>query len=233
MITSKLAEVRHTITEAARRSGREGGAVTVVAVTKTRSRDVIDEAIRAGISIFGENRVQEARAKYADIASRVELHLVGHLQSNKAKLVPGLFSWVDSVDSIGTAEALSRRFQQSGLRCNVLLQYNCSGESTKSGYEREDDLLEEAEVIAALPALTLRGVMTIGPFTPDSAPIREAFARTRRLYEKLRERIGGGQIDTLSMGMSDDYAIAVEEGSTQVRLGTVLFGPRDAGPGVT
>ena len=183
--------------------------------------------------VFGENRVQEAIAKFSDIAAEVELHLVGHLQSNKARLVPGLCTHVDSIDSLDLAATLSKRCVMANVECRVLMQFNSSGEKTKSGYATEKSLLDDAPRVAALPGLKLRGVMTIGPFTPDAARIRDAFRRTRILFDDLKTVLPSETIDTLSMGMSDDYQLAVEEGATEVRLGTALFGLRgsaDTGP---
>ena len=226
MVQVRLTAVRDRIADAARRAGRDPGEVTLLAVTKTHSRSTIDGAIRAGITVFGENRVQEAAGKYHDIASAVELHLVGHLQSNKAKDVPGLFSWVESIDSISTARALSRRCDAAEWECSVLVQYNCSREATKSGYRDTSRLIDEAEEIARLPRLRLRGVMTIGPFGAGERRVAEAFADTRSVFETLREQLANEAIDTLSMGMTDDFEIAIAHGSTLVRIGSALFGAR-------
>ncbi len=226
MIEDRLRAIRDRISAAASRAGRDPQEVRLLAVTKTHPRPVVDEARRAGISVFGENRVQEAASKYGGIAGSVELHLVGHLQRNKAKLVPGLFSWVESIDSFATADALSKRCEAAGWRCSVLVQYNSSGETSKSGYDESSVLLEEAEQIAQLAGLDVRGLMTIGPFVDDQAKIASAFAHTRALYERLRARLGEAQIDTLSMGMTDDFEIAIAEGSTEVRIGSALFGAR-------
>ncbi len=226
MIEEQLRAIRERITASASRAGRDPDGIRLLAVTKTQPRSVVDEARRAGITIFGENRVQEAAAKYGDIAGSVELHLIGHLQRNKARMVPGLFSWVDSIDSLATAQALSRRCEAGGCGCAVLLQYNSTGEASKSGYQEESILLEEAERIAGLAALRVRGVMTIGPFVSDAAKIASAFARTRALYERLQKQLGEARIDTLSMGMTDDFEIAIAEGSTEIRVGSALFGAR-------
>ncbi len=226
MIEDRLRAIRERISAAASRAGRDPQSVRMLAVTKTHPRSVVDEARRAGINLFGENRVQEAASKYGDIAESVELHLVGHLQRNKAKMVPGLFSWVESIDALATAQALSKRCEAAGWRCSVLVQYNSSGETSKSGYEDESLLLDEAEQMAGLAGLDVRGLMTIGPFVSDQAKIASAFARTRLLYERLRGRLGEAGVDTLSMGMTDDFEIAIAEGSTEVRIGSALFGAR-------
>jgi hypothetical protein len=226
MVSQRLNEVQERVARAAGRAGRDAREVRVLAVTKTQPRSIVDEARAAGISLFGENRVQEAAAKYGDIAREVELHLIGHLQSNKAKMVPGLFSWVESIDSLSIAQAVSRRCESAGWSCSVLLQYNSSGEENKSGYRDADRLLGDAERVALLPGLTLRGVMTIGPFVSDQARIAAAFASTRRLFERLRVAFDESRIDTLSMGMTDDFELAIQEGSTEVRIGSAVFGAR-------
>lgn len=226
MLASRVATTMDRIADAARRAGRDPADVRLLAVTKTHDRAVVDAARAAGISLFGENRVQEAAAKYGDIADQVELHLIGHLQRNKAKLVPGLFRWVESVDSFALAEALSRRFDAAGLTCEILFELNSSGESSKFGYLDGESLVDDAIAAAALPAIRVRGVMTIGPFVEDAGRIARAFAMTRRLFERLQSRLPDESIDTLSMGMSDDFEIAVAEGSTEVRIGSALFGAR-------
>jgi len=225
MISERLGEVRRRIVNAAVNAGRDPGEVRLLAVTKTHPVETVREAIDAGLTVLGENRVQEAAAKYQGIEG-VELHLIGHLQSNKAKLVPGLFAWVESIDALSTAEALSRRCEAAGRSCSVLLQYNSSREASKSGYTDASKLLEDADRVAALPGLALRGVMTIGPFVEDAVRIAAAFSATRALYEKLRAQRQDDRVDTLSMGMTDDFEIAIAEGSTEVRIGSAIFGAR-------
>lgn len=227
MFASRLAATLERIAEAARRAGRNPDDVQLLAVTKTHDRTVVDEARAAGVTLFGENRVQEAAAKYGDIAGEVELHLIGHLQRNKAKLVPGLFTCVESIDSRAVAEALSRRFQSAGLTCDVLMELNSSGEASKYGYLEDEQLLDDAAAVAALPGIRLRGVMTIGPFVDDQARVAKAFERTRLLFERLQSALPRERITTLSMGMSDDFEIAVALGSTEVRIGSALFGARE------
>lgn len=226
MVAKRLEELRERVKRAAQRAGREASAIRILAVTKTHPVEAVEEAIAAGHGLFGENRVQEAAAKYEGIGQSVELHLIGHLQRNKAALVPGLFSWVESIDRLATARALSDRCAQAGWECSVLLQFNSSGEPTKSGYTDADLLVDEAATIAELPALRLRGVMTIGPFVDEPDPIERAFERTRALFERLRRELPGDRIDTLSMGMSNDYELAIVHGSTEIRVGSLIFGSR-------
>lgn len=226
MICESFERVQERIADAAQRAGRQADEIRLLAVTKTHPRSVVEEAIACGMTILGENRVQEADAKYAGITG-VELHLIGHLQRNKARSVPGLFSWVESIDSLATAEALSRRCADSEWKCSILLQYNCSGEQTKSGYSDPELMLEEAARIAALPSVELRGLMTIGPFVDDTREIARDFAATRRLFDRLRTQQPDGRIDTLSMGMTSDFETAIAEGSTEIRVGSALFGARE------
>jgi pyridoxal phosphate enzyme (YggS family) len=198
-----------------------------MAVTKTHGREVVREAREAGIRVFGENRVREAQEKFEAGDSECELHLIGRLQSNKTRSAAGLFSWVDSLDSFRTAAALDARLAEAGRQANVLLEVNTSGEESKSGYGSFDELLRELDAILALPRLSLRGLMTVGPLTGAEERVREAFRSLAASFESLKKRVPDtARIDTLSMGMSGDFEIAVEEGSSLIRLGTVLFGRR-------
>ena len=219
MLTDRITEVRDQIETACVRAGRS-------VVTKNHPREVVCEAIEAGVRVFGENRVQEAVQKYQGLLEGIQLHLIGHLQTNKARFVPGVFSWVESIDSVRVAEAISRRLSGLESTCSVLLQYNSSGEESKSGFDEPNELLEAAEQIRGLPGISVRGVMTIGPFTEDKARIARAFEQTRLLCDRMRAQLPGAAIDTLSMGMTDDLEIAISEGSTEVRIGTAIFGSR-------
>ncbi len=233
-LEGNLLRVRERANDALRRSGRPEGVVALMAVTKTHPREIIDVARAAGLTLFGENRIQEAQSKYQSIlqnreVSPLTLHLVGHLQRNKAKVAASLFRCVQSIDKLETAEALDRHCGALGSKMDVLLEMNTSGEATKFGFGDERGLAETLERIAVLENLRVRGLMTIGPFTDDRDRIRAAFARLRKIYERLRRDYAELQFDTLSMGMSGDFEIAIEEGSTLIRLGTVLFGPRGLG----
>jgi hypothetical protein len=207
----------------------------------------VQAACAAGLRLFGENRVQEAEAKYgaggetagpeglprsAGLARLsglppLALHLIGHLQRNKARKAAELFDAVDSIDKLETAQALEAACAAAGRTLDILLEMNTSGEATKFGFAGEGELLAAVEPILALPHLRLRGLMTVGPLTADRDQVRGAFRRLAGLFELLRSRFAGQPLDVLSMGMSGDFLTAVEEGSTQVRLGTALFGPRD------
>ena len=199
-------------------------AVTIVAVTKGFGPEAVRAARAAGLSDVGENRVQEALDKMAQVPDAgIAWHLIGHLQRNKAKLVPGRFTLVHSLDSAELAEELARRTASHGGRQRVLLQVNVAGEGQKSGCA-PTDAPALARRIAALESLAFDGLMTLAPLTDDVEVQRRTFRGLRRLRDSLQEE--GLWVPTLSMGMSGDYATAIEEGATVIRLGTALFGPR-------
>ena len=223
-LSENLLAARARIEQAARRAARDPAGVRLMAVTKGFPRETVLEALAAGASLFGENRVQEAEAKYSGLEERAEVHLIGHLQTNKARAAAALFRCVQSVDSVHTAQALSARCVERGRSMDVLLELNTSGESSKSGFPGPDELRSGLDVIDTLPALRLRGLMTVGPLTEDPDRIRASFAALRTVFDDLRA--GRPGFDVLSMGMSSDFEIAVEEGATLVRLGTALFGQR-------
>ncbi len=222
-LPERLAAVR---AEIARRqgAGRWTHPVTIVAVTKGFGLDAVQAALDVGLTELGENRVQEALPKIDDpVGRRASWHLIGHLQSNKAKLVPGRFVLVQSVDSLALAEELARRAAARDVTQRVLLQVNVAGEAQKSGCAL-DEAPALARAVAQLPRLGLEGLMTLAPLTDDVDVQRRTFGGLRRLRDALQE--DGLWLPALSMGMSADYATAVEEGTTMIRLGTALFGPR-------
>ncbi len=227
-LSDNLRSVRERIAEAADRAGRNPEEIRLMAVTKTFPLEYIEAAREAGLTLFGENRIQEAQAKYGSLAddTELELHLVGHLQRNKAKTAASLFRCVQSIDKLETAEALNRHCADLGRTVDILLELNTSGEETKFGFTEAEQLWEACERIARLEALRVRGVMTVGPFTTDRDRMRRSFVTLRECRDGLRSRYPELSIDTLSMGMSGDFEIAIEEGATMIRLGTVLFGPR-------
>jgi PLP dependent protein len=225
-LAARLTEVRARIAAAARRAGRAEGSVALMAVSKGHPAEAMREALAAGVTLFGENRVQEAEEKLAALGGLPVVHLIGHLQRNKAKTASGLFACVQSVDKLETAQALDTRCAERGRTMDILLELNTSGEEAKSGFESRDELLAALDALARLPALKVRGLMTVGPLTDDEARIRAAFALLRKLFDEMRSGGGLPGFDTLSMGMSGDFECAIEEGSTLVRVGTALFGPR-------
>lgn len=222
-LPDRLAEVRAKLDDAISRGGH-GQAVTIVAVTKTYGPDAPQAAWNAGLRDVGENKVQEALAKIPMVDAPLRWHLIGHLQRNKVRQVDP-FHLVHSMDSPRLADALAKHGAARGRPVEVLLQVNVSGEETKGGYQ-PSMIEQEAGRLAGVEGLLVRGVMTMAPFDADQATLRTVFGGARRCAEMLRS--AGHPATELSMGMSGDYEVAVEEGATMVRLGTVLFGARSA-----
>ena len=215
-IAEDLAGVRERVALACKKAGRRPEEITLVAVTKGVGPEMISQAHSLGIRHFGENRVQEAQEKISALKPLdITWHMVGHLQTNKAKLALELFQAIDSVDSLSLARALSRR---ASAPLPVLLEVNVSGEATKFGFLSEA-LPLALEEIARLPNLEVRGLMTLAPLAKDPQEVRPIFSRLRGLAQALG-------LKELSMGMSDDFEVAIEEGATQIRLGRAIFGPR-------
>lgn len=226
-IGAHVDRVREGIAAACGRSGRAEQEIWLMAVTKNQPWSSVEAAYAAGIRLFGENRVQEAAEKYTTLPHGAELHLVGHLQRNKAKEAVSLFSAVHSIDKAATAKALAKRVGANDARYPVLLEINSSGEESKQGVRTEAELWSLLDSCLEMDTLTVRGLMTIAPFTSDETVLRRAFRHVRSLREQARQRYPELDLAELSMGMSNDYEIAIEEGATTIRLGTVLFGARD------
>ena len=226
--TAQIAEnvslVRGRIEQAARRAGRDPQEITLVAVSKTFPAEAISAAVEAGITDIGESRVQEGIAKIDALGRIATWHLIGHLQSNKAARAAEYFDVIQSLDSVAIAEKVSRHAVASDKTVDCLVEMNSSGEDSKFGLPPEDTI-EAAEAIAALPGINLRGLMTIGPWTTNEGCVRKAFDFTREMFAEIRTKMGD-RISILSMGMSSDYELAVECGSTMVRVGTAIFGAR-------
>ena len=227
-LRGRLRQVRDRVAAAAERSGRRGEDVRVMAVTKTQPRAALEAAAAAGLRLLGENRVQEAAAKLDPPPPGAEVHLIGHLQRNKARPAARLFHTVQSIDKLATAQALQRALAGGEGTMDVLLELNTSGEAAKHGFASAEELRRALDAIARLDRLRVRGLMTMAAWSADAGAVRGCFRTLHRLFEELAPDRPG--FDTLSMGMSGDFEIAVEEGATLVRLGTVLFGPRAAGP---
>jgi pyridoxal phosphate enzyme (YggS family) len=219
-ITERVEAVRLQIAGACLRGGRSPEEVTLVAVTKGFPPEAVREAAAAGVHHFGENRVQEAQGKLpqlADLSPRPTWHMVGHLQTNKVKTALQLFDIIQSVDSLHLAEAVSRRAPPS-VRVPVLLEVNVAAEPSKYGFSPEE-LPAKVEAVSRMPGLDVRGLMTVAPLAESQEEVRPVFHRLRELAEKLGLR-------ELSMGMTDDFEVAVEEGATIVRVGRAIFGDR-------
>jgi pyridoxal phosphate enzyme (YggS family) len=211
------------VAAAAERAGRGRGDVKIVAVSKTFPLDAIRDAVEAGIRVFGENRAQEFAQKAASLDRDVEWHFVGHLQTNKVRLIVGLAALIHSVDRPGLAEAISRRAEQIGVIQRVLIEVNVSGEVSKHGIEpaRAEHLVAEAQ---GLPGIEAAGLMTIAPFSADPEDARPYFRELRELRDSIALQHPG--VVELSMGMSGDLEVGVEEGATIVRVGRAIFGDR-------
>ena len=220
-----LKEVRGKIDAACRRVGRDPAEVEIVAVTKTHGEEVVREAWEAGLAVVGENKVQEAAWKKPASVSGPSWHLIGHLQGNKVRPALELFDFIHSVDSEKLADRINAIADDIGARPHVLLEVNVSGEKSKSGMKPEDVEPTVRHILEACPRLTLEGLMTMAPFSEDPESARPYFRALRELRDRLEATLGIG-LPRLSMGMSGDYEVAVEEGATWVRLGTVLFGER-------
>jgi pyridoxal phosphate enzyme (YggS family) len=229
-IAKNIAGIREQIAAAARRAGRNSADVALMAVSKTQPPDRIREAYNAGMRLFGENRVQEFSGKAAALADLrdAEWHMIGHLQTNKATRAAELFAAADSVDSVKLAEKLDAATGKLGKKLSVLIEVNVGGEEAKSGVSADSPELQELLLVAPrLESLEFRGLMTVPPFTEDPAGARPYFRKLRELRDAIAARklprIG---MDVLSMGMSHDFEVAIEEGSTCVRVGTAIFGVR-------
>jgi PLP dependent protein len=221
-----VTEVRERIDRSMARAGR-AGAVRIVAVTKGHPGEAVEAALASGLNAVGENRIQELESKVAVVGRRAaEWHMIGHLQRNKARSGITLFDWIHSVDSLRLARALSREADRAEVVVRGLLQVNVSGEATKGGFGADEAVAALAE-LDQLSGLEIHGLMTMAPWTEDAAVLRATFRRTRELLDRCeREAADALRGRELSMGMSNDFEIAIEEGATMVRLGTVLFGER-------
>ena len=218
-----IKRVLDRIREAEKRYGREVGDVTLVAITKTRSSDVVAEAVRAGIFDIGENRVQEAEQKFSEVGIDFRRHLVGHLQTNKVKKALEIFDVIHSIDSLKLASKIA---SLGGNEKELLLEVNSSGEESKFGVA-PDAAIEMLEEITETTGLTINGLMTVGPMSDDENVIRSAFKKLKSLFDRAASsNIRGVNMNYLSMGMTNDFEIAIEEGSNMVRIGRALFGER-------
>lgn len=227
LITDRALAVRETVDRAAERAGRAGSEVTILPVTKGHPAGVVSAIAAAGFEAVGENRVAEAQAKLTTLGrAGLRWHMIGHLQGNKAARAIGAFDVIESVDSLRLARRLDSAAESAGMDVfPILVQVNAGGEDQKSGFEPAR-LIDAIGAMLDLEHIAVRGVMTMAPFTDDERVLRSVFGLTRECLARCRAELAGFEGTTLSMGMSNDFAIAVEEGSTEVRLGTVLLGER-------
>jgi hypothetical protein len=219
-LSDRIAMVQHRIAQAAQRAGRDVADITLVAVTKKVPPEIVDEAVAGGLRLFGESKVQEARAKIPLVSGRAHWQMIGHLQSNKARDAVMLFELIHSVDTVHLALELNKWADRAGKTQEILLEVNVAGEKSKFGMP-PDEVESAVEQIGAMNRLRVRGLMTIAPFVEDVENVRPYFRRLRA----LRDRLG---LEELSMGMTHDFEAAIEEGATLVRVGTAIFGERPA-----
>ena len=223
-IAENLERVREQIAQAAARAGRVAEEIELVAITKTHPAEKVREAIEAGQALFGESRVQEARAKIPELPSNLRWHFVGHLQKNKIRHALPLFEMIHSVDSLDVAQDINRIAGEQGMHPRVLLEVNVAGEGSKFGFS-PDKLRDQMEELLALPRLSILGLMTIPPLAEEAEASRKYFVQLRELRDRLQTEFHV-DLAQLSMGMTEDFAVAVEEGATLVRVGTAIFGQR-------
>jgi pyridoxal phosphate enzyme (YggS family) len=223
-IAENLQRVRNQIADAATKSRRSAGDVQLVAITKTNPAEKVREAIEAGQTLFGESRVQEARAKVPDLPSTARWHFVGHLQKNKIRHALPLFEMFHSIDSLALAQEMNRIAGEEGLHPRVLLEINVAGEGSKFGFA-PDKLRQQMEQLLELPGLSILGLMTIPPLSEEADASRKYFVQLRELRDRLEPEFRV-DLSQLSMGMTNDFPIAIEEGATLVRVGTAVFGER-------
>lgn len=227
MIAEQLQEVRQEIQNACRRSNRNPEEVTLIAVSKTKPVSMIEEAIAAGQTVFGENKVQELCSKYEVLPQNLHWHLIGHLQRNKVKYIADKAELIHSVDSLRLAETINQEGEKHGRIVPILIEVNVAGEESKFGVSVEDTVSLITE-ISQLPYVRIQGLMTIAPYVENPEENRQIFRKLKQLSVDIKEKnINNVYMDILSMGMTNDYQVAVEEGATMVRVGTGIFGERD------
>ncbi len=225
---ANLESVQERIRTACDRAGRAVDSVALLAVAKTHSADAVQALAACGVRLFGENKVQEAKAKIPLCSSRLRWHLIGHLQTNKVRDAVALFEMIQSVDSLRLAREINQRAEQAAKQMPILLEVNLAGEASKFGYA-PDQLRAELRELNALPRLEIHGLMTVPPWSPVPERVRPYFRQLRELRQQCEDQLGA-PLPELSMGMTGDFEVAIEEGATLVRIGTALFGQRTSRP---
>jgi pyridoxal phosphate enzyme (YggS family) len=223
-LADNITQIQKRIEQACARSQRDPASVTLLAVTKGQPPQIVEEAARHGLLLLGENKVQEAKGKIPLCSGRLRWHMIGHLQTNKVRDAIDLFEMIQSVDSLHLAEELNKRADQAGKTIPILLEVNIVGEASKFGY-KPPQLLAEIGQIISLPRLELHGLMSVPPWSPVAERVRPVFRKLRELKGECEQRLGV-PLPCLSMGMTGDFEVAIEEGATLVRIGTALFGER-------
>lgn len=229
-LAENLNSIQQRIQAACKRAGRDPASVMLLAVTKGQSPDIVNDAGKLGLMFFGENKIQEAKAKIPSCSSRLRWHFIGHLQTNKCRDAVEVFEMIQSVDSLHVAQEISKRAEQASKTMPILLEVNLAGEASKFGY-RPDKLEAELKQINALPRLEIHGLMTMPPWTSNAENVRPVFRQLSDLKQRA-EQILGAPLPHLSMGMTGDFEVAIEEGATIIRIGTALFGPRKSTVGL-
>src|SRR3954452_9060260 len=227
-LADNFSKIEQRIRTACVKAGRERNSVSLVAVSKGHSPEEVRAAADLGHTLFGENKVQEAKAKIPRCPGKLHWHMIGHLQSNKCRDAVYFFKMIESVESLELAQEVNKAADKWGKTMPVLLEVNIAGESSKFGFSPERLLADFLEV-NALPRIEIHGLMTIAPWTPEPEKVRPIFRQLRELKEQCEQKLGA-PLDQLSMGMSGDFEIAIEEGATIVRIGTALCGPRSMAP---
>jgi pyridoxal phosphate enzyme (YggS family) len=217
------------IAEAAQKYGRRPEDITLISVSKTQPNEVLSEAYSAGIRLFGENKVQELADKIVALPADIQWHMIGHLQTNKVKYIVGKVSLIHSVDSLKLAAEIDKKSEEKGVITDVLLQVNSAQEETKFGAADEEVIPLAEQILKDMPSVRIRGLMNIAPAADNPDDVRPVFADVKKIYDKLASEIRHERLicDTLSMGMTHDFEAAIAEGSTMVRVGTGIFGPRN------
>ena len=227
MLKENLQEVEKRIAAACMRAGRRREDVTLIAVSKTKPVDMLREAYDLGIRVFGENKVQELTEKYDRLPEDIRWHMIGHLQTNKVKYIVGKTELIHSVDSLKLAEMIEKESQKHGCVTDILVEVNVAEEESKFGL-RMEEVIPFIEKIVQYPHINVRGLMTIASFVENPEENRTIFADLHKLYVDIKEKnIDNGTVSILSMGMTNDYEVAIEEGATMVRIGTGIFGARN------
>ena len=227
MLKENLTSVENQIQTACERSGRDRKDVTLIAVSKTKPVETLEEAYNLGVRVFGENKVQELADKYEVLPKDIHWHMIGHLQRNKVKYIIDKVDLIHSVDSVRLAETIEKEAAKHNLTANILIEVNVANESTKFGLAKEETIALVKE-IATLPNIIIKGLMTVAPYVDDPEENRQIFRSLKQLFIDInKENIDNVIMSELSMGMTNDYMVAIEEGATMVRVGTGIFGERN------
>lgn len=226
-LQENLMNIKKKISESAEKAGVDPNDINIIAVSKTKSPELIQKAVDCGVTLLGENKVQEAESKIDKVKGDVKWHMIGHLQRNKAKLAVELFSMIQSVDSLRLAKEINKRAEEINKVMDVLIQINIGNEPSKYGFDY-DETVEAVEQISKLPFVKIKGLMTIAPFEENPEDVRIYFKKMNEMFKKIKQmEIENVDMDFLSMGMTHDYCVAIEEGSNMVRIGTGIFGERE------